>query len=109
MRSAIGTLRLCKNAAAVDARLNRRTQASQQFARGLGGGLVRRYAACGFSRGRRVLDGDGGSAVVEDRRIFAIDRDIAERVKSLPRNPGRIGDPVLVRPGVAAGLLVLLH
>src|SRR3984893_7502613 len=68
-----------------------------------------RHAACGFPYGCLVLNGDGRSAVIEDRRIFAVDRDVAERVKGLPRNPGRIGDPVLVRPGVAAGLLVLLN
>jgi len=47
--------------------------------------------------------------VIKDRGILAINWNIAESVKCFPRNSGWIGDPVLIRPRVAARLLVLLN
>jgi len=47
-----------------------------------------------------------GSAMTENRDLFAIDGNAAEGMESFPGDSRRIGDPVLVRLRIAAGLLV---
>lgn len=47
--------------------------------------------------------------MIENGRVLAVDRDTAQRVEGFPCDAGRIGDPILVRLGVATGLLVLLE
>ena len=62
---------------------------------GAGFGLGRWYAARLF-RGCLALSGDDGSAVIENLRVFAINRDAAERMEGFPRDSRRVSDPILV-------------
>ncbi len=47
--------------------------------------------------------------MIEYRCIFPIDRNAAEAVEGFPGDTGWVCDPILVRAGIAARLLILLH